>query len=251
MSEPILKADNVSFSYGRTPALIDVSLNIEEHDFVWMVGPNGGGKTTLLKLFLGLLKPDMGKVTVLGRRPGQTRHLIGYMPQHAQLDPQFPVDVMSMVLMGRTGNTHPIGRYSSADREAARAALAEVGLESLAGRPFSAMSGGQQRRLLIARALAADPKILLLDEPTANLDLHVEDELFELLRTLSTRLTILMVSHDTAFVSPSVKSVVCVNRHVHVHPTAEVDSEIMSELYGRPIRIIRHDRHFETEAEGE
>jgi zinc transport system ATP-binding protein len=231
--------------------LVDVSLKIEEHDFVWVVGPNGGGKTTLLKLFLGLLKPDRGKVTVLGRRPEATRHLVGYMPQHARLDPHFPVDVMSMVLMGRTGNTHPIGRFSSADRDAARAALAEVGLESLADRPFAAMSGGQQRRLLIARALAADPKVLLLDEPTANLDLRVEEELFGLLQELGSRLTIVMVSHDTAFVSPSVKSVVCVNQHVHVHPTAEVDSEIMSELYGRPIRIIRHDRHFETGAADE
>ena len=245
MAEPVLKAVDVSFSYDKTPVLSDVSLSIGANDFVWVVGPNGGGKTTLLKLFLGLLKPDKGRVTVLGRKPAEARKSIGYMPQHVRLDPQFPVDVLGVVLMGRSGNRHPFGRFTSADRDAARAALAEVGLESLSDRPFAAISGGQQRRLLIARALAAEPEVLLLDEPSANLDFKVGDELFELLRKLSDRLTIVMVSHDAAFVSPSVKSVVCVNRHVHVHPTAQVDSEIMSELYGRPIRIIRHDRHFE------
>lgn len=241
----VVHIEDVAFAYNGLPVLSDVSLRIVEKDFAWIVGPNGGGKTTLLKLMIGLLQPQRGEVRLLGERPKDVRSQVGYMPQHASLDPQFPVTVLDVVLMGRLTNFRPLGRIARQDRERAEAALGEAGIADRGREQFSHLSGGQQRRVLIARALASDPKLLLLDEPTANLDLRVEQELFELLQRLNERLTIVMVSHDPAFVSPFVKSVVCVKRHVHVHPTAEIDSEIMSELYGRPIRMVRHDQHFD------
>lgn len=245
----VVHIENLTFAYNGESILQNVNIRIVERDFAWIVGPNGGGKTTLLKLIIGLLQPVAGRVSVFGASPRSVRGKIGYMPQHVSLDPQFPVTVEDVVLMGLLGNFHPLGRVSRPDRERARESLCDVGLADSAGEQFAHLSGGQQRRVLIARALASRPGLLLLDEPTANLDLRVEQELFELLERLNERHTIVMVSHDPAFVSPFVKSVVCVNRNVHVHPTAAIDGEIMSELYGRPIRMIRHDRHFKAGGE--
>lgn len=243
MDEAVIAVEKLWFSYNRAPILEDVNLTISEKEFVWIVGPNGGGKTTLVKLMLGLLKPARGLVRVFGTTPEQARPRIGYMPQYAHLDPQFPVNVMDIVLMGRLGNGWKVGPYRRADKEVAAKALREVGLWEARSLSLSMLSGGQRRRLLIARALACEPDLLLLDEPTANLDLAVEQELYELLRELNQRLTIVMVSHDPAFVSQFVKRVVCVNRKVAVHPTCEVDGEIMDELYGRRVRMVRHDQH--------
>lgn len=241
--EAVIAIEGLTFRYNSVPVLEDVNLKIGEKEFVWVVGPNGGGKTTLLKLMLGLLKPGRGMIRVFGQSPGKARPRVGYMPQYVRLDPQFPVDVMSIVLMGRLGNGVRWGPHRSQDKEAVAQALREVGLWEKRGHSFSTLSGGQQRRLLIARALACEPDLLLLDEPTANLDIAVEQELFELLRKLNQRLTIVMVSHDPAFVSQFVERVVCVNRKVAVHPTSEMEEEIMNELYGRQVRMVRHDQY--------
>ncbi len=241
--EAIIAIEGLTFRYDGVPVLEDVNLTINEKEFVWVVGPNGGGKTTLLKLVLGLLRPTRGMVRVFGQSPERARPRLGYMPQQVQLDPLFPVDVMGIVLMGRLGNGVRWGLHRRQDKEAAEQALREVGLWEKHGHSFSALSGGQQRRLLIARALACKPDLLLLDEPTANLDLAVEEELFELLRKLNQRLTIVMVSHDPAFVSQFVERVVCVNRKVAVHPTSEMEEETMNELYGRQVRMVRHDQY--------
>ncbi|MEW5994073.1 MAG: ABC transporter ATP-binding protein [Candidatus Zixiibacteriota bacterium] len=241
MSEnTLVLLENVWFAYNSRLVLEDVSLTIGRGEFIWMVGPNGGGKTTLLKLMLGLLKPRRGSVRVLGQTPRQARKGIGYMPQQAYLDPHFPVEVLDVVLMGRLGNS--LGPYRRQDKESAARALDQVGLHGTERAPFATLSGGQQRRVLIARALAAEPQLLLLDEPTANLDLAVEEELFELLYRLSEHLTIVMASHDPAFVSQFVERVICVNRTVAIHPTSAIEEGIMNELYGRPVRMVRHDR---------
>ncbi len=243
--EPTIHLEDVWFSYDGASVLENVSLRIQEREFVWIVGPNGGGKTTLLKLILGLLKPTAGRVRVLAQAPRQARSRIGYMPQQVSLDPRFPVDVLDVVLMGRLGRGSPTSRYRSSDREAAESALRAVGLFELRCKPYGELSGGQLRRLFIARALACEPELLVLDEPTANLDPLVQRELHDLLRELSSRLTVVMVSHDPAFVSEFVQQVVCVNRKVHVHPTGELDGAMLSELYGEePLRIVRHDQHF-------
>jgi len=243
MATSVIELRGVSFAYDSTPILEDVCLEVPERDFACMVGPNGGGKTTLLKIILGLLVPARGQVRVFGGPPETARRRIGYTPQHAQVDNRFPVNVADVVLMGRIGKAEIVGPYRRAHREAAWQALREVGLDHLRYKAFGDLSGGQRQRVLIARALAAEPELLLLDEPTANLDAPAESELYELLKRLNERLTVVMVTHDLGFVSKFVKTVICVKRCVVVHPTSEVTGEVIREMYGGDVCMIRHDQH--------
>lgn len=237
---PDIQCEQLSFSYGEIPILTDVSFSVQRLDAVALVGPNGGGKSTLLKLILGLLTPQSGTIKVLGVTPRQARKKIGYMPQHLQYDPSFPVSVMDVVLMGRAG-TNGMGRYSADDRRIAMQAMAELAVDGLAPRPFNSLSGGQRQRILIARALACEPEILLLDEPTANVDPAAHLQFFEILKALAHRVTVVTVSHDLGFVSQMVSRVFCVNRQVKIHPTSELTGEIIREMYGGDIRMVRHD----------
>lgn len=232
---------NVIFSYGRAPILEDVNFAIQERTFISIVGPNAGGKTTLLKLMLGLLKPSQGIIEVFGQPPEKARARIGYMPQYVQFDPNFPVSVLDVVLMGRLGKGMRFGPYRKKDKAIALEALHKLEMDKARNRPFIALSGGQRQRVLIARALASEPELLLLDEPTANVDMAVETELFDLLNTMSKTITIVVVSHDLGFVSQYVESVVCVNRRVMVHPTTAVTGEVISALYGFDVRMVRHN----------
>ncbi len=238
---------HVWFGYGSTPILTDVSLNLEKGEFASIVGPNGGGKTTLIKLMLGLIKPQKGEVRLLGGLPHKNRRRVGYMPQHLLSDPKFPVTVLDVVLMGRLRGWSA-GRYTKKDRDVALEALTEVGLPDLAGLLFADLSGGQRQRALIARALCVEPELLILDEPTSNIDLRGEEQLFEILHHLNQRMSILIVSHDVGFVSQQVKSVICVKGKVAVHPTSDVDGVLIRDLYGDDVRMVRHD-HRCVEAE--
>jgi zinc transport system ATP-binding protein len=209
-------------------------------DLVSLIGPNGGGKTTLFRLLLGLLKPGQGTIRIFGQAPERVRTRVGYVPQYARFDSRFPISVRDVVAMGRLGILRT-GPYRSSDREAALEALEEVDLAELGGRPFADLSGGQRQRVLIARALASKPELLLLDEPTANVDRTMEARLYELLRKLNRRLTILMASHDVGFVTRFVKQCLCVNRNVILHPTSKLDGGIIRELYGSEMAVVRHD----------
>ncbi|MCE5269463.1 MAG: ABC transporter ATP-binding protein [Planctomycetaceae bacterium] len=243
-NEPVISLNDVMFSYGGPPVLEDVSFSIAARQAVCVVGPNGGGKTTLIKLILGLLTPQHGEVLLFGEPPRRSRQRIGYMPQHAQYDPLFPVSVMDIVLMGRLGQrglSGLTGWHGRADRQAAIDALDEVGMKDFGRQPFAALSGGQRQRVLIARALCCKPDLLLLDEPTSNVDSLVEARLLELLRELNQRMTIVMVSHDLGFVSGFVESVICVNRRVVVHPTSQVSGQVIHDLYGGEVRMVHHD----------
>jgi zinc transport system ATP-binding protein len=231
------------FSYNGLPVLQDVNLSIQTGQKVCMVGPNGGGKTTLVKLILGLLHPTQGTVRVFGGQPEVERKRIGYAPQHSVFDPKFPVSVTDVVLMGRIGRANLLGPYRRRDRHAASEAIEAVGLSNLARRAFSDLSGGQRQRVLIARAIASSPELLLLDEPTANLDIGVEAEFHELLEHLSEKLTLIIVSHDVGFVSQLVDKVVCVHGSVALHPTAELTGELMNDLYGHDVMLVRHDHN--------
>lgn len=241
MSHPI-HIENLDFSYGNIAVLEQASLSISDKEFICVVGPNGGGKTTLLKLLLGLLEPQAGTVSIFGEAPVTGRKWIGYLPQYASLDAKFPVTALDVVLMGRLGKTRGIGPYSKVDRTAARNMLDRVGLGQLAKRPLAALSGGQRQRVLIARALVSEPRLLLLDEPTSSLDDYVERELYDLLQELNQDMTVVVVSHDIGFVSSYVEKVVCVNRQVHVHPTSEVDENIIHSMYGEHVHMVRHDQ---------
>ena len=238
----IISFENVSFSYTKVPVLENVNFKIKEFAPVCILGPNGGGKSTLLKLILGLIKPVSGKIKVFNTFPEKVRGKIGYMPQYTSFDSLFPVSVMDVVLMGRV-EKHLGGRYSKKDKDIALSVLSLLSLENLINNNFSLLSGGQRQRVLIARALASEPDLLLLDEPTINIDPGVEEDFFEILGKLSRRVTILTVSHDLGFVSKRFKNVLCVNRTLIKHPTGKLTGNIISQIYGKNMRIVHHDKH--------
>lgn len=237
---PVIEFRDVSFRYDGPPVLESIELKIEKGEFLGVVGPNGGGKTTLLKLVLGLLEPSDGEVIVMGRRPAEGRMFTGYVPQFAAFKRDFPITVEEAVLLGRLGIAPPIGGYRRQDREAAMRAMAKTEVLDLRKRALTTLSGGELQRVLIARALVSDPEILLLDEPTANVDLRLETDIFDLLREIARRATIVVVSHDIGFVSRYVTRVACLNRTLICHTASEITGEIIEKLYGRPVRMVRH-----------
>jgi zinc transport system ATP-binding protein len=239
---PIIAIEKMSFSYDGPLILEDVNLALEERDFISIVGPNGGGKTTLLKLMLGLLSPTKGHIRIFGLPPALARFRIGYVPQHVHLDLQFPVSVIDVVLMGRLGHGRMVGPYPRSDKAIAEKALEELGLADH-HRPFSSLSGGQRQRALIARALTSNPDLLLLDEPTANLDVVSERDVYELLRVLNQRLTVILVSHDLDFVSQYVRTLVYVKQTVIARPASDLTAELIRELYQREQTPVHHDPH--------
>ncbi len=247
ISAPVIQCTNMDFSFSSKPLLQKVNIAVPDGDFVCVVGPNGSGKTTLLKLALGLLKPNKGSIEVFGQSPHHSRGRIGYVPQHPKLDPLFPVSALDVALMGLLGKARPFGLWRSEDKKTATNALDEVGLADRRDDHFASLSGGQKQRVLIARALAGQPDLLLLDEPTAGLDAHVEEDFYRLLQELNKRRTILLVSHDLGFVSGFVKSVICVGHSVVIHPTSAITGEVIADLYGSDMRLVRHDHRCSDE----
>lgn len=241
---PVVDLRNVTFTYpprqGAAPVLEDVSLDVQAGDFLGIIGPNGGGKTTLLKLILGLLEPDRGTVRVLGKNPVDVRDRIGYVPQYSQIDATVPATVLDIVLTGRLSRSSWGAWFGRSHVKAALAALTQTGIEDLAGRAIATLSGGQRQRVLIARALASDAQLLLLDEPTAGVDPHMEENVIDLLHQLNRRLPIVVVSHDVGFVSRHLKRVACLSRRITVHAAEEISAGVISEMYHGHVRAIRH-----------
>lgn len=235
----IARAENLCFGYGRQLVLEEVSFSIAKGESLCVIGPNGGGKSTLLKLMLGLLEPTSGSLEILGKPPIKSRCEMGYVPQAIRFDPLFPISAIDIVLMGRLDRLR-VGPFGKKCRQAALEALDEVGLADIAKRPFSDLSGGQRQRVLIARALACEPEILLLDEPTANVDLSVEAQLLESLQKLREKLTIILVTHDLDLVSTIGDSVLCVNHRMHRH-ALPLSGETIREIYSGS-RRVEHDR---------
>ena len=237
---PVIELSGVSFAYGTVPVLQDVDLAVAPGEFLGIVGPNAGGKSTLLKLILGLLAPAAGRIRVLGRRPQAASPAIGYVPQYPAFARDFPVTVEQVVLTGRLARGRLLGGYRREDREMARWVMTQTEIADLAPRRIATLSGGQLQRVLVARALACEPQILILDEPTANIDMRVESDIFDLLRVLNQRMTILVVSHDVAFISAYVRRVACVNRTLLCHATESIDGQIIQDLYGGEVRHVAH-----------
>ncbi|NLO41700.1 MAG: ABC transporter ATP-binding protein [Bacteroidales bacterium] len=233
--------ENLNVYYGQTPAITNVCLDVSEGEYLGIIGPNGGGKSTLLKAVLGLIPISSGTITLYGKSPIRNRTCIGYVPQFALLNRKFPISLFEVVLTGRLkqGLT-PFFRFSEKDKESAYALLEKVGIADLANRQVSNLSGGEFQRMLIARALASNPKLLLLDEPTSSVDAFSREQIYSLLAELNKSITIVLVTHDLFAVSSQVHRLACLNRHLVYHGEPELTEKVVSNLYGCPVDLIAH-----------
>ncbi|MBQ5393780.1 MAG: ABC transporter ATP-binding protein [Alistipes sp.] len=234
----LIELHDVSVNYDGYGAIRGVNLSIDSTDFLGVIGPNGGGKTTLVKAILGMVTYE-GRIDYAPELNSGNERLIGYMPQISEFDRAFPISVMEVVLSGLQGSKGLFGRYTKEDRMKALQLLAECNIEALADRPIGEISGGQMQRALLCRAVIADPKLLILDEPTNFVDNQFEQTLYRTLRRLNERMAIVMVSHDVGTISSVVKEIVCVNGHVHRHRSNIISAEQLA-AYDCPIRLLSH-----------
>jgi zinc transport system ATP-binding protein len=239
--EKVIEIKNVWVCYGNQVILEDVNLEIPEASgLLGIIGPNGGGKTTFLKVVLGLLKPYKGSVKLFGKPPEKSRDFVGYVPQYKRFDFDFPISVQEVVLTGRMSRAGFMKKYREEDVKAAEEALKTVEMLQYKDRQIGQLSGGQRQRVFIARALATNPKLLLLDEPNSGLDPHMQDELYRLLAKLKKEMAIIMVTHDLSAVSIYVDKIACLNRKLHYHNSKEIPVEDLEATYQCPIELIAH-----------
>ena len=224
----IVSLKNVTVKYGSYTAIESANLEIFEGDFIGIIGPNGGGKTTLIKTILGSV-PYSGDITLSPTLFDNGRRLIGYLPQQTTFDRQFPISVIEVVLSGLQSQKGFSRRYKTEERNKALQLLDNMGISSIADRQIGEISGGQMQRVLLCRAIIAEPKLLILDEPTNFVDKRFESELYDILRELNKQMTIVMVSHDVHNISSAVKSIVCVNRTIHRHNTNTLSSKELND----------------------
>ncbi|MBI2868326.1 MAG: ABC transporter ATP-binding protein [Chloroflexi bacterium] len=236
----LVRLEDVWVYYNHAPALEAVNLVIHNGDFLGVIGPNGGGKTTLLRVILGLIEPARGRVRVLGQPPRQSRSAMGYVPQFNLFDRDFPIKVLDVVLTGRYASAGLLRWYTRADRRKAADALEAVGMRGFRDRQIGSLSGGEMQRVIIARALVTEPKLLLLDEPTASVDPTMQTEFYELLKKLKESMAILLVSHDISAVSIYVDEIACLNHRLFYHGSKEIEPEVLEATYKCPIQMIAH-----------
>jgi zinc transport system ATP-binding protein len=238
---PVVHVENLDFMYGRTKILENVSLEISQGEFVAIIGPNGGGKTTLLKLITGFLSPLNGKVRVFDKTPKQARKLISYVPQVMRYDRNFPISSLEVVLTGCLQQSSFFGGFRKKEKERALHALEQVGMSEYRDSALGTLSGGQAQRVLIARALVSNPQLLLLDEPTAGVDRHAEDEIYEILSHLLGDVSVVMVTHNLQAVLEHLSSVVVVCRQVKKYPPKDVCLHFAAGIYDHPHGITESE----------
>lgn len=234
----LVSIESLSVKYDGAIALEDVDLEIFENDFLGIIGPNGGGKSTLVKAILNLV-PYEGKIGYSEQVRSRNGFRIGYLPQQNTFDRKFPISVQEVTLSGLQSSKGIFGKYTSENKDRAMKLLGDVGIAHLARKPIGEISGGEMQRALLCRAIISEPKLLILDEPTNFVDNKFEKQLYTLLAELSKRMAIVMVSHDLGTISSVVKSIVCVNRHVHRHNSNVITAEQLLN-YDCPIQIISH-----------
>lgn len=238
---PAVHIKAMSVYYGNTPALADISLDVRHGEYLGIIGPNGGGKSTLLKAMLGLVPVSSGAVQVYGAKPEKSGEPVGYIPQFSSVDRQFPITVLEVVLTGCLKRGISLFRgFSEEDRNKAFLLLERVGISGLAGRQISKLSGGELQKMLIARALAVNPKLLLLDEPTASVDAASRDQIYNLLAELNKDMTIILVTHDLLAISSKVSRLACLNGSLVYHGEPELSQSVVNTLYGCPVDLIAH-----------
>ena len=240
MNTPVIEIKDLWFSFHNHTVLTDVNLTIQEKDFLAVIGPNGGGKTTLIKIMLGLLPPDRGTVRIFGKSPDSISHRVGYVPQDINFNRNFPISTLDVVYMGRLRMTNSHIRHNRQDQISAREALEKLGMWKYRSVRIDELSGGQRQRVFIARALVTKPELLFLDEPTSSIDAQGQSDLYALLKELNQNITIVVVSHDVMLISSYIKSVVCVNQRVFFHDHAEITSEMLEMAYHCPVDLIAH-----------
>ena len=238
--QEVVRLEDVWAHYNGVPVLEGINLSVHQYDFLGIIGPNGGGKTTLLKVILGLVKPDQGRIVVFGSTPEKGRKSIGYVSQHSLFDRDFPASVWDVVLMGRLGKAGLFRKYTGQDKDAARNALEMVGILDLKDQQIGKLSGGEQQRVFIARALVTEPKLLLLDEPTASVDTPMQTGFYELLAKLKQRMAIVLISHDISAVSVYVDKIACLNHELYYHNSKELTADDLEATYKCPVEMIAH-----------
>ena len=239
---PLVEIRNLYAGYNGEMVLEDVNMTILQDDFIGLIGPNGGGKTTLLKVILGLIAPQAGTVQVMGKTPQKGRSQIGYVPQLAEFDTEFPISVRDVVRMGRLSNQRLFKPYTEEDDAVVSERLNWVDMLDHQNRALRELSGGQRQRVYIARALATEPALLVLDEPTVSVDIEASSHIYDLLYKINQNgVTIFLVSHDLAVISRYVKTIGCLNRRLHYHGDKQITEEMLRTGYGYPVDIIAHD----------
>ncbi len=237
----LIKIDNLSFSYGKSTVLENINFVVEEKDYIGLIGPNGGGKTTILKLIVGLLKPNHGTIEMNfnGSKNGQNN--IGYIPQFGSMEANFPIKVKDVVAMGVCHSASFMPWFNKKENIKIEKSMEDVSISDLSEVSFNELSGGQKQRVLIARALVSDPEILLLDEPTSSVDSSSELDIYELLKNLNNEKTIILASHDLGFISSYINKVACVNKNLVAHKIGDVSSEtIIKDAYKNSVNMINH-----------
>ena len=238
---PLVQISNVTAGYRDNIVLEDINLDIQKNDFIGLIGPNGGGKTTLLKTILGLIKPYHGTIQIMGKSVENGRGHIGYVPQFAEFDFDFPISVRDVVRMGRLSARRLFRPYTEHDEVIVKECLASVDMSEYENRGVRELSGGQRQRIYIARALATQPDLLLLDEPTVSVDYDSRTHIYELLHRINLQgVTILLISHDLNVISSYVKTIGCLNRKLHYHREKEITIEMLNTGYNCPVDLIAH-----------
>lgn len=238
--DTIVELENVYFAYTNVSVLEDINITVKQNDFLGIIGPNGGGKTTILRIILGLLEPDKGKVYVFGTSAKKARQHIGYLPQHITFDFDFPISVSEVVLMGRLGKRGIGRKYTKTDISVCMAALQKVGMQQYKNTELGKLSGGQRQRVFIARALSTEPKLLLLDEPVSSVDTQWQQTFYELLHDLNKEITIVLVTHDISVVSTYIDKIACLNKKLYYHGSKKEGMHKISEMYECPVQLITH-----------
>lgn len=241
MSGKILTFDNVQYAINNKPILTDINISVGQDDFMAIIGPNGGGKTTLLKLILGLISPTVGEIKLFGHLPKIGREYVGYLSQHFMKNQTLPIHAIDVVMGGAITNKQ-LGWFSQKNREKAMTHLRQVQLENIAEIPIQQLSGGQQQRVFLARSLMNDPKLLILDEPTCHVDPHSGLHFYELLRNLNEKMAIIMVTHDLSAVAKAAKTIACLNQTLSNHNSDTLSPEDLNQAYCCHVDLISHGK---------
>jgi zinc transport system ATP-binding protein len=237
----VVEINNLSVQYNNISVLSNINLSVAENDFLAIIGPNGGGKSTLIKTILGIIKPQLGTIRIFGQTPEKCNVPIGYVPQFSSFSRDFPIKVIDVVMTGRlTGKISLFHRYTDMDNKVVENLMEKLDIIHLKNRQIGQLSGGQLQKVLIARALATEPKLLLLDEPTASVDNDSKTEIYEFLKVVNQFTTIILVTHDIAAISSYIKNIACLNKELYYHGELELDNNIIKKTFGCPVDLIAH-----------